>query len=74
MRQLAHAHGPIGRLGEQDQQLVVGRRHACPGQQIALQAVGQQAAGQAEGPPGPLFVVVEPSRHEAIVLNGFALK
>jgi hypothetical protein len=60
--QLAHPHHPAGRLGEGDEDLVVGVRDARRVLQLPVQPVGEQLGAEEPGAPGALLVGVEPPR------------
>ena len=60
--ELAHAHHAAGRLGERDQDLVVGVRDAGVVGELAVQAVLEELGAVEPRPPGALLLGVEPPR------------
>jgi hypothetical protein len=60
--ELAHPHHAAGRLGQGDEDLVVGVRDARGVLQLPVQAVLEEECAEEPGAPGALLVGVEPAR------------
>ena len=60
--ELAHPQHPVRRLGQVDEDLVVGVRDAGGVHELAVEPVLQQQRAEQPGPPRLLLVGVEPAR------------
>jgi hypothetical protein len=63
LHELEHPQPPVGRLGQQHQDVVVGQRQPRRLLQIPVQPGVQPRAHLQQAPPGPLLVVGQPLRH-----------
>lgn len=65
-REVAHAQPPVGGLGELDEDAVVPLRDGVLALEIRLHVGADVGHDLDEASPGPLLVVVEPSRHHGV--------